>query len=121
MDINRMIKKIKDHPDYPKMGMIASHLGVVRNTSLNGKKVTEIEVQFDEKTVSNIVRKTRQLTGISEVLIEYQEGRLKVGDEIMAVVIGGDTRGHVFPALATTVDRIKKECAPKKEIFAKGG
>ena len=117
MDINRMIQTIKKHPDYPKMGMIASHLGVVRETSLDGRKVTGIEIGSDRNIIDNIVSETKEMPGIIEVLVEVGEGVLKVGDEIMAVAVGGDTREHVFPALASVVDRIKKEGTTKKEIF----
>ena len=121
MDINRMIQTIKKHPDYPKMGMIASHLGVVRETSLDGRKVTGIEIGSDRNVIENIVREIKEMPGIIEALFEISEGTLKVGDEIMAVAIGGDTREHVFPALASAVDRIKKEAGRKKEIFFRGG
>ena len=117
MDINRMIQTIKKHPDYPKMGMIASHLGVVRETSLDGRKVIGIEIGSDRNAIDNIVSEIKEIPGIIEVIIEVSEGTLKVGGEIMAVAIGGDTREHVFPALASAVDRIKKEGTTKKEIF----
>ena len=117
MDLNRMIQTIKKHPDYPKMGMIASHLGVVRETSLDGRKVTGIEIGLDRNVVDNIVSEIKEMPGIIEVLIEVGEGTLKVGDEIMAVAVGGDTREHVFPALASVVDRIKREGTMKREIF----
>jgi len=117
MDINRMIQTIKKHPDYPKMGMIASHLGVVRETSLDGRKVTGIEIGSDRNVIDNIVSEIKEMPGIIQVLVEAREGTLKVGDEIMAVAIGGDTREHVFPALASAVDRIKRAGTTKKEIF----
>jgi len=49
MDMNKMIDSLKKHPDFPKMGMIASHLGVVRGTSLNGRGVTGIEITYDQE------------------------------------------------------------------------
>ena len=117
MDINNMIETLKEHPDYAKMGMIASHLGVVRGTSLNGKEVTGIEVVFDQDAVDRIVRDTMEMDGIVEVLVNTPGGRLEVGDEVMAVMVGGDIRDHVFPALVTTVNRIKTEASTKKEFF----
>ena len=36
MDINGMIEKIKRHPESKKIGMIASHLGIVRGSSRDG-------------------------------------------------------------------------------------
>jgi molybdopterin synthase catalytic subunit len=117
MGINRMIQTIKKHPDYPKMGMIASHLGVVRETSLDGRKVTGIEIGSDRNVIDTIVSDIKEMPGIIEVLVEAREGTLKVGEEVMVVAVGGDTREHVFPALASAVDRIKKEGTTKKEIF----
>ncbi|MCP4664960.1 MAG: molybdenum cofactor biosynthesis protein MoaE [Deltaproteobacteria bacterium] len=117
MNIDEIIKNLKAHPDYGKMGMIASHLGVVRGASLSGKKVTGIEVIFDQDAVNRIVRETNEMDGIVAVVVHTSRGRLNVGDEIMAVVVGGDTRDHVFPALVSAVNRIKAEAARKKEFF----
>ena len=117
MDLNRIIKTVKEHPGYPKMGMIASHLGVVRGNSLNGRSVTGIEVIFEEGAIHKTISDIEKMPGIVKVIIETNEGSLNVGDEIMAVVVGGDTREHVFPALMTAVDRIKTECSRKKELF----
>ncbi|NQU15589.1 MAG: molybdenum cofactor biosynthesis protein MoaE [Desulfobacteraceae bacterium] len=117
MDVNKMIKTLKGHPDYPKMGMIASHLGVVRETSLSGEKVMGIEVEFDQNVLKNIISEIKKIEGIVDVLIDTDEGYLNVGEDIMAVVVGGDTREHVFPALVDTVNRIKTEATQKKEQF----
>ena len=117
MDINKMIDTLKAHPGFPKMGMIASHLGVVRETSLDGRKVIGIEVQVDRNVIANIIAEIKKMSGIVEVLVETSEGNLKVGDEIMAVAVGGDTREHVFPALMAAVDRIKTEATKKTEGF----
>jgi len=118
MDLTKMIQTLKGHPRYSKMGMIASHLGVVRETSLSGEQVNGIEIEFDQEEITKITNKTKEMPGIIEVLIDIAEaGRLAVGDDIMAVVVGGDTREHVFPALIDTVDRIKKHGAKKKKEF----
>jgi molybdopterin synthase catalytic subunit len=116
-DVNRMIQTLKKHPDYEKMGMIASHVGVVRATSLSGQNVTGIDVAFDQNEISKIINEISKMEGIFEVLVETFPGRLKVGDDIMAVAVGGDTREHVFPALMATVDRLKKEASTKQEFF----
>lgn len=118
MNIGDMIQKMKQHPFYPDMGMIASHLGVVRANSLSGKRVNAIEIEFDGEEIKRIADETRKMPGVIDVMIETAGSRhLAVGDEIMAVVVGGDTREHVFPALIDTVDRIKKRGARKQEFF----
>lgn len=117
MNIDQMLKAVKKHPESSKMGMIASHMGLVRETSLNGNSVKGIDVRFDREAIEAIVNEAKKLPGIIEVLVETRDGRLNVGDEIMAVVVGGDIRDRVFPALIETVDRIKKEGSRKKEEF----
>jgi len=119
MDLAGMIQRMKEHSLYPDMGMIASHLGVVRATSVSGERVNAIEIDFNQEEVKKIANETKRMAGIVDVLIETAaSGRLAVGDDIMAVVVGGDTREHVFPALIDTVDRIKKRGAKKREFFA---
>ena len=117
MDLNKMIHAFKNRPDYHKMGMIATHVGVVRGTSLNGREVRGIEVIFDMKIIDKIVKEIKLMPGITEVLVQTFGGNLKVGDEVMAVAVGGDTREHVFPALISAVNRIKAEGTTKKEFF----
>lgn len=117
MDLNGMIQTLKRHPQFHAMGMIASHLGIVRGHSLKGGQVKAIEVVFDPSVIDRIVKETKSMNGIVDVLVEVNPGRLSVGDEVMAVAVGGDTREHVFPALELTVNRIKAEASRKQEIF----
>jgi molybdopterin synthase catalytic subunit len=79
--------------------------------------VVGIEIQLNRNVIDNIIAEIKKMSGIVEVLVEVSEGTLKVGDEIMAVAVGGDTREHVFPALVAAVDRIKTEATRKKEVF----
>ena len=55
MDIQEMINTLKGHPDAHKIGMIATHLGVVRVTSREGKGVIEIDIAFDYDTIAKII------------------------------------------------------------------
>ena len=117
MNLSKMIESIKQGPDFKRIGMIASHLGIVRGNSLNGKMVRGMEVSYDHVKLDEIIREIRFIEGIIDVLVDVSEGSLAVGDEVMAVVVGGDTREHVFPALIEAVNRIKSEATTKKEIF----
>ena len=100
------------------MGMIASHLGIVRGASRNGRDVSGIEVVYDHKPVDNIIRDIKKLPGIIEVLVDTNEGHLEVGDQILAVAVAGDLRENVFPALIESVNRLKIEASKKKELFS---
>jgi molybdopterin synthase catalytic subunit len=115
MDVQRMISRLREHSDSRKMGMIASHLGIVRETSLSGKFVQDIEVTYNPEKLDEIIHDIRSLPGIVDILVETASGRLEVGDPVMAVVVGGDVRDHVFPALIKAVDRIKTEACVKHE------
>ena len=116
MDLNRMIESLRAHPEHEKMGMIASHLGIVRGVSRNGRAVSGIEVVHDHKVIDDIILDIKKLPGIIEVIVDTNEGHLDVGDQILAVVVAGDLRENVFPALVETVNRLKKEASKKKEL-----
>lgn len=117
MDLNKMIEKLKAHPENEKIGMIASHLGIVRGVSRKGRNVSGIEVVYDHKVIDNIINDIKKLPGIIEVLVDTHEGHLEVGDPILAVAVAGDLRENVFPALIEGVNRLKKEASRKKELF----
>ena len=115
MDIQEMINKLKNHPDSSRIGMIATHLGVVRGTSRKGKGVVGVKVQYDYDVMADIIRDIKGMPGIVEVLVNATEGDLCVGDEILAVAVAGDIRENVFKALIEAVNRIKAESSRKKE------
>ncbi len=116
MDLMEMIRQVKSHPDYTKAGMILCHNGVVRNTSREGAPVGELVVRTDRQRLSEILSEIKQREGIIEVLAEVQEGRLSPGDDIMLVVVAGDFREHVFPALRDAVEAIKSSGTHKEEV-----
>lgn len=117
MNINRLLEKIRKHPDSRKMGMIASHLGIVRGSSRDSREVIGVEVSYDLNAIDDIIKNIKRLPGIVEVLVDINEGRLEVGDKILFVAVGGDIREHVFNALIKAVDLIKKKASHKNEIY----
>ena len=116
MNLTDMIKRAKSHPDYKKAGMILCHNGVVRNTSRDGKPVSDLFVKVNWKRLEEILCEMKGREGIIEVLAEVQEGRLFPGDDIMLVVVAGDFRENVFPALIDTVEAIKSQVTKKTEV-----
>ena len=115
MDIGKMLEGIKAHPEYRNVGMIASHLGIVRSFSRDGRAVAGMDVQFDEGKIEEIIDDIKSRPGIVEVLINANKGHLLVGEEFVAVVVAGDIRDNVFPALFDAVNRLKTEAATEKE------
>jgi len=118
MTVQKLIDQLRAHPESDRIGMIASHLGVVRGTSLSGERVSALEVSYDRDVVEKILDDTRKADGIVDVAVALFEGKHAVGDEVLAVAVAGETREAVFPALVKTVDRLKAEAARKREFPA---
>ncbi len=118
MNISEMIEKVKAHPDYPKVGMILTHNGVVREATREGKGVTDLEINVDHEILDQIVQEAKERKGIVEVLIHIEEGKtLSVGDDIMYLCVAGDIRENVQDALREALDRIKKTATKKKQSY----
>jgi molybdopterin synthase catalytic subunit len=45
-----------------------------------------------------------------------REGKLVVGDDVMYIVVAGDFRENVFPALMDAVNMIKAQVTTKTEL-----
>ena len=116
--MNHLIEKVKQHPDYPKAGMILCHNGVVRNTSRNGKSVSGLSINVDHEKLKKIVVENKKKQGIIEILIHIEQNKkLFVGDDIMYLVVAGDIRKNVIDVLSETLDQIKSSVTKKTEFF----
>lgn len=117
MNIQDMIENVKRHPDADRIGMITSHLGIVRGHSRDGQGVLAVQVAYEREQIDKIINEMKVKTGIIEVLVQANEGRVELGDELLAVVVAGDLRENVFPVLIETVNRIKASACRKKEVY----
>ena len=116
MPLTELIQKIKARPDYPKVGMILCHNGVARATSRDGRPVQELIVAVDYQRLDEVIAEMKARPGIIDVLVEINEGTLKIGDDVMYVAVAGDFRENVFPVLMDTVNTIKKDVTKKQEL-----
>lgn len=117
MQLAGLIDRIKSHPDYAKVGMILCHNGVVRGTSRDGRPVSGLTVTVDRDALEDILVQQKQRPGVVDILVEILEGSLKVGDDVMFIVVAGDLRDHVIPVLEDTLNAIKKLVTCKTEHF----
>jgi molybdopterin synthase catalytic subunit len=115
IDMEALHQQLKRHPRSREMGMIASHRGLVRATSRSGAPVRGLSIRYDRTIVNSIIDGIRSRPGIIEVLVNYNEGDLAVGDDVMAVLVAGDIRENVFPALVDAVNELKAKAANKEE------
>lgn len=119
MDINALVEKIKQRPDYHKVGMILCHNGVVRGTSRDGRTVNGLRVAVDHDRLNDVVAEYRQRPGIVDILVQINADRdLKVGEDVMLLAVAGDIRENVTSVLAEALNAIKSSVTTKVEFFS---
>ena len=119
------LREAKKDADADKIGMYLTHNGIVRKTPKkmvregcdSAKPIVGMLFSYEKQKVEQAVEAAKQLEGIYYVRVWLNEGELKVGDDIMYVLIGGDIRPHVMAALDYLVGRIKAECVSEIELI----
>ena len=122
---DQWIKEAKAEDNAKECGMYLFHNGTVRetakatvregNTELG--KVKSIKFSYDQEKIQQALEKAKKMPGIYHVRVWLNEGELKVTDDIMTVLVGGDIRPNVINCLQSFVGEIKNECVIEKEIF----
>ena len=123
--MDEWLREAKADPSANKVGMYLTHNGVVRGTARaqvhdgceNAAPVSGMVFSYDMEKVDAAVADTYKLDGIHYVRVWLNEGELKVGDDIMFVLIGGDIRPNVVNALQYLVDRIKSKSVIESELY----
>jgi len=109
----------------PKIGAIASFVGVVRDLN-EGADVAEMTLEhypgMTEKELEKIVGEARARWDIYDALVVHRVGTLKPTDQIVLVVVASAHRGEAFQACEFLMDYLKTR-APfwKKEKTPQGG
>src|SRR4030042_3445439 len=107
--VEQWIDDVKKNSDFRELGMILIHNGVVRSTSKDGKSVKGMHLSYNKEKLNMLTNEFRKKDGIVAIKAWINEGLLKVGDDIMYVLVAGRLRKYVLPALEEFVSRIKKE------------
>ena len=121
--IDAWLKEAKAHESAPMCGMYLTHNGTVRQTAKakvrsgaeDTKAVTGMIFSYDEEKVNAVIADTYKMEGIYYIKVWLNEGQLKMGDDIMYVLIGGDIRPRVVDALQFLVGKLKNECVTEIE------
>lgn len=113
-----LVDKVKREIDVSKVGMIVCHNGIVRGTSRGGDPAVYLDIDVDSIAWEKVLEDMRSQPGISAVEAHLFTGRRRVGEDVMFVVVAGDIRENVFPAIEKTVNRLKKEAVIKREELA---
>lgn len=123
--MEQWLKEAKAHPSAANIGMYLVHNGTVRQTAKakvrmdddQAAPVSGMLFSYDEKKLEEAVAKTYTMDGIYYIKVWLNQGELKVGDDIMYVLIGGDIRPHVIDALQFLVGTIKSTCVEEIELY----
>ena len=122
--MDQWLREAKASQDSGQIGMYLTHNGVVRATprrqvregAQDALPVQGMRFGYDQEKVEAAVEAARKLEGIFYVRVWLNEGELKVGDDIMYVLVGGDIRPHVVDALQFLVGKLKSECVTETEL-----
>lgn len=108
----------------PKIGAIASFIGVVRDIN-DGDAVSTMTLEhypgMTEKSIGAIIDQARGRWEVLDVLVIHRVGTLKPTDQIVLVVVASGHRGDAFAACEFIMDYLKTQ-APfwKKEVTPQG-
>lgn len=120
------LKEAKRDASAAGCGMYLFHNGVVRETARarvrdgaeNTAAVSGMNFSYDAEKVEEARQAALQMPGISYARVWLNSGALRVGDDIMLVLVGGDIRPHVIDALQALVGEIKNHCVTEQEVYA---
>jgi len=111
--IDELVRKMKK----PEIGAIVTFLGVVR--AGGGMKGMNVEVYKDMAVdeLEKLEREAREKFEIEAVEIVHREGSLKVGENIVVILVGAKHRKDAFRACEYLIDELKKRVPIwKKEV-----
>lgn len=120
MTIEEMLREIKERPGFTEnVGMMLAHNGVVRGWTRAGHKAVDaVTVRLDRQKLAAICREVEARPGIFAVAAEGREGRLLPGEDLLLLVVAGDVRENVTPAMTELLARAKAEAVTKVEHLA---
>jgi len=108
----------------PKVGAVASFIGVVRDLN-DGDAITTLSLEhypgMTEKALAKICDEAKLRWSLYDTLIIHRVGELRPTDQIVLVVVTGAHRGEAFAACEFIMDYLKTQ-APfwKKERTSEG-
>jgi len=108
----------------PKIGAVASFIGVVRDLN-DGESVGTMTLEhypgMTEKALEAIVAEARSRWDIIDVTVVHRVGELKPTDQIVLVVVAGGHRGEAFAACEFIMDYLKTRAPFWKKEETPGG
>ena len=114
--IDQWLDEVKQRANPEDLGMIMVHNGIVRGTSKSGKPVQGMKLSYDQKRLNSVIPVFKQRTGIVEVKVWINSGNLKVGDNIMFLLVAGRFKTDVLPVFEELLSLIKNDIVTEEEV-----
>jgi molybdopterin synthase catalytic subunit len=110
------LEEIKRTANPEELGMVLVHNGIVRGTSKSGRPVRGMKLSYDREKLNSVVPRFKVRPGILEAKAWINTGTLKVGDDIMYLLVAGRFKTDVLPTLEELLLLIKREIVTEEEI-----
>jgi len=114
--VDRWIDEIRRKANPEELGMILVHNGLVRATSKSGKPVRGMKLSYDKEKLDSIILPLKQKPGVVDIRVWINAGDLRVGDDIMFLVVAGRFRTDVLPVFEELLSVIKREIVSEQEV-----
>jgi molybdopterin synthase catalytic subunit len=114
--IDSWIEDVKQRANPEELGMILVHNGIVRGTSTSGKPVSGMKLSYNQEKLNSVIPTFKRKPGVVEVKVWINVGNLKVGDNIMFLLVAGKFKANVLPVLEELLSLIKSEIVTEEEV-----
>jgi molybdopterin synthase catalytic subunit len=114
--IDRWVEEVKQSANPEDLGMILVHNGIVRGTSKSGRPVQGMKLSYNQERLDSAVPIFKQRTGVAEVRVWINSGNLKVGDNIMFLLVAGRFKTDILPVFEELLSLIKNEIVTEEEV-----
>ena len=114
--VDKWFDEIKQRANPEDLGMIMVHNGIVRGTSKSGRPVQGMKLSYDQKRLNSVIPIFKQRTGVVEVKVWINSGNLKVGDNIMFLLVAGRFRTDILPVFEELLTIVKNEIVTEEEV-----
>ncbi|UCC33398.1 MAG: molybdenum cofactor biosynthesis protein MoaE [Candidatus Bathyarchaeota archaeon] len=117
-----LIRDVRSSSDVHKAGAIGCFIGIVRGVAKDGGEVKSLEFEAHKKAalrnLSKIASDILNRPGVVDIRIHHNIGELRVGDDIVYIVVAGRHRKDVFQSLEDAIKRLKRETTIWKKEYS---
>ena len=115
--LDAWLKEVKQTADPESLGMILVHDGIVRGISKTGQHIQGMHLSYDKEKLDQVVSTLRTREGIVDIRVWINGGKLKLGDDIMLVLVAGRFRTDILPVFVELLTTIKNEIVQEEEML----